>query len=445
MKSLKNITQWIYNYYAQIGNIKENQMSKHPNLIVICEDNQTSQLLTSCLTDLFDLTIIGYNTNPTIYYDSSKLQLLVLVAHPPPTFALKKLRELLDDANTPPVFLISEEWDYPSIVTAHRFGVVDFLELPIRPTELLSRLHDYFSNRIAKTVNTGDNGGSFSQFLRKLSKKIFHTGTNIVHPYFVDSSTSINTLEIVFFGHFSATFNGQPLTQFFNKKSKSLFSYLLYHYKKPIPREKLIALFWPHTSYDCGRNSLNVCIRSIRKILESVIPEKKILITRNNCYELAPDIIVKSDVSRFTKTLRYAKNLELTLSLEEASREYEKSKEYCKGEFLKDLFGEPWTESIRDEMKAAHMFILNKLINYTLSQEKYTQCINYCKLLLELDAYSEDIHFQLMQCYINQGMPNLATWQYKHCAKMLEKDLGLQPAPFLTELYHSVKKRQDAV
>ena len=46
-----------------------------------------------------------------------------------------------------------------------------------------------------------------------------------------------------------------------------------------------------------------------------------------------------------------------------------------------------------------------------------------------------------MQCYINQGMPNLAIWQYKHHTKMLEKELGLQPAPFLSDLYQSVNKR----
>ncbi len=441
MKSLRAITRLLYDYLYQKENIKESQMSKNPNLIIICEDNKTSQLLISCLTDLFDLTIIGYNTNPTIYYDPSKLQLLVLVAHPPPTFALKKLRELMDDNNTPPVFLISEEWNYPSIVTAHRFGVVDFLELPIRPTELLSRLHDYFSTQADYAGNTEETEGSFSQLLRKLSKKIFQTKTNIIHPYFIETDKGSTTLEIGFLGQFSIALNGNPLEHLFNKKSKSLFSYLLYHYKKPIPREKLIALFWPHTSYDCGRNSLNVCIRGIRKILESASPQKKILITRNNCYELAPDIIIKSDVSKFKRTLKYAKNLELTLGLDEASKEYQKTKEYYKGEFLKDLFGEPWTESIREEIKVAYMFTLNKLINYTFSREKYTHCINYCKLLLELDAYSEDIHFHLMQCYINQGMPNLAIWQYKHHTKMLEKELGLQPAPFLSDLYQSVNKR----
>ena len=172
-------------------------MSQHPNIIIICEDRKTCQLLTSCLTDLFDLTIIGYNTNPATYYDATKSQLLVLVAHPPPTYALKKLRELTIDKHIPPIFLISEKWDYPSFVTAHRFGVIDFLELPIRPSELLSRLHAYFSKAGLAKGDFEKTKNILPLFLKKLSKKIFQANSNIIHPCFIAVSYTHLTLPTI--------------------------------------------------------------------------------------------------------------------------------------------------------------------------------------------------------------------------------------------------------
>ena len=76
------------------------------------------------------------------------------------------------------------------------------------------------------------------------------------------------------------------------------------------------------------------------------------------------------------------------------------------------------------------------------SQRAFEQAIAYAKSRLSLDPLDEETHRQLMRLYTWSGRRPSALRQYKSCAAILEKQLGLPPEEETTQLHQAIQSGQ---
>ena len=57
--------------------------------------------------------------------------------------------------------------------------------------------------------------------------------------------------------------------------------------------------FWPDVAPDSARNSLNVAVHSIRKAFQDSQILEKLILFKDDCYFINPEMHLISDVSQF--------------------------------------------------------------------------------------------------------------------------------------------------
>ena len=86
-------------------------------------------------------------------------------------------------------------------------------------------------------------------------------------------------------------------------RCRSLFGYLLTHREPWPPREVLMEVFWPGSSPEASRNSLNVAIHGLRRTLRS-ITDTPILVHGGGAYRINDDLRLWLDVEEFDRCVR---------------------------------------------------------------------------------------------------------------------------------------------
>lgn len=201
-----------------------------------------------------------------------------------------------------------------------------------------------------------------------------------------------------------------------------------------------MAQFWPESSADSARNSLNVAIFSLRKALRAGYDEGfSHIIFRNNAYCLNPEMSVWTDADAFEGQLQDGEQLENEGAWETAVSIFQAAELLYQGDFLAEEQYEAWIQPHRTYLRSKYLQLLEKLSHYYFEQHFYSQCITTCQKILAIDSCYEEAHRWLMTSYYQQGQRNLAIRQYHRCQKALANDLEVEPMPETIELYERIR------
>jgi DNA-binding SARP family transcriptional activator len=238
-----------------------------------------------------------------------------------------------------------------------------------------------------------------------------------------------------------ATVDGVPADVWHGGRTRSLFAYLLTH-RHPWPaREMLMDLFWPGSSQEAARNSLNVAIHGLRRALRTAT-DRPVIVFRGNSYGLDPGIRLWLDLDEFNRHLKQARALEVAGRSEPAMREYEEADGLYRGDFLADNPYEDWPVLLREQLRLAHTDALDHLSSLCFGLRRYAATAGLCVRILQSDPCREAAHRRLMCCHSRQGQPHLALLQYRACVRALLSDLGVQPSPETERLYECIRRHE---
>lgn len=242
-------------------------------------------------------------------------------------------------------------------------------------------------------------------------------------------------------GPFLVTVDGVPAELWHGGRIRSLFAYLLTH-RHPWPaREMLMDLFWPGSTPEAARNSLNVAIHGVRRALRAVT-DRPVVVFDGNAYGLAPEMRLWLDVDEFDRHLRLARTWETAGRCDPAIREYEMVDGLYRGEFLADSPYESWPAGVRDRLRLTHVDALDHLSGLFFEMGRYAAAAGLCARVIERDPCREVAHRRLMHCHSRQGQPHLALLQHRACAGALMRDLGVQPSPETETLYQRICRHE---
>ncbi len=200
------------------------------------------------------------------------------------------------------------------------------------------------------------------------------------------------------------------------RKARALMAYLAAQGGRPVSRERLSDLLWPYQGSDQARHSLRNCLLELRKALGQGAGTY-LAAEFANCR--LQDI--ETDVDQFEQLSRSKDRSELAAAAE-----------LHRGEFLADFVinSEPfqeWLASERDRTLDLICGILQRLTALQDEAGEHEAAIKSARRLAALDPLSELGQRALIRAYARAGRRPEALRQYRTCADILKRELGVAP------------------
>jgi DNA-binding SARP family transcriptional activator len=212
---------------------------------------------------------------------------------------------------------------------------------------------------------------------------------------------------------------GEPLA-FPTRKVRALFAYLAANGGHSHGRGKLAALLWGDQAEAAARTNLRKALSRLRDTLPN--EAKSCLAADSNHVAVRPDAL-EVDVVLFER-----------LAAEGTPETLERAANLYRGEFLEGFADcgeafEDWLLAERRRLDEALHEVLQRLLDHYVVTGGIDRAIQVALRLLALDPLQESVHRALIRLYMYQDRVGAALEQYHRCRDLLERELGVEPAP----------------
>ena len=199
------------------------------------------------------------------------------------------------------------------------------------------------------------------------------------------------------------------------KKAEGLLYYLCV--RKTVTREEVINLLWSDEDETSGKKKLRDAIYQIRRILD-----KDFLVTAGH------------------KTVALNPEYNLTVDLDMAQKQGEEPPEpFLSHFYIKNCYEfEEWAESVRGDLMASAADKAQKLLQEATDDRDMTKMQEYTALLIKNDPYNEDLYYDAMNMYAENGNYTMAIRLYHDLKKLLQRDMELEPSRRVSDLFHRI-------
>jgi DNA-binding SARP family transcriptional activator len=216
-------------------------------------------------------------------------------------------------------------------------------------------------------------------------------------------------------GWLRATRADRVIGRFRSRKAGSLLAYLAYHHHRSYPREVLIELLWPESSWRAGRTNLRTELTWLRHRLEPPeVPAGAVLLAHGDTLQLNPESCV-SDVATFEVALQSAADAgsraEQVRWLDEAVRLYQ-------GELLPGYF-DPWLMPERLRLTDAFLQAVHQLVAEREQAGELHSALQAAWRGAAVDPLREATHSDLVRLLMSTGQPEAARRQVQERDRLL--------------------------
>jgi DNA-binding SARP family transcriptional activator len=217
------------------------------------------------------------------------------------------------------------------------------------------------------------------------------------------------------------------------RKPISLFRYLLSRNQCTAHREELMEALWPNVGPREAAHSLHVAVSALRQYLDH-LPESYLMFVAGQ-YTINPQAVIEDDCRRFVQTNIEAESFWRSGTWGKAQQAYITAIDCYRGDYYVDGQDLMWAVAEREHLLTSYITALERLGHLWMTQRQFEAAAECYQRLLERDNYREDIHCQIMRCYLELGRRGEMIRQYQRCASVLASDLGLEPMPETQQFY----------
>jgi DNA-binding SARP family transcriptional activator len=164
-------------------------------------------------------------------------------------------------------------------------------------------------------------------------------------------------LRVELLGGLRVTIDGSVLPQeaWKRRKARDLFAYLVTMRGRPVPRARLVDLFWPEMEADAAHDSLRVTVSAIRRAVGDVVKSE------NAAYRFAAPAGTLVDTETFDAWIDTARTAKAEGAIEQARRAYAGAIEIYRGDFMDGFEDGNWQWRDRERLRAAFLEALRWL------------------------------------------------------------------------------------
>lgn len=256
----------------------------------------------------------------------------------------------------------------------------------------------------------------------------------------------MSSLAIALFGGFQVKLDGRSLTSFGTDKNRALLAYLALESDHPHRREILASLLWPHQPETRARNSLRQALFQLRKILEC---------GEKNC----PHLIVEPGQVQFNPASNHWVDvLEFNTRLSACQSHHPQGSTLCSdcreslqravGLYQGDLLAgvnlpactrfTDWQVINQEAQHRRALIALSLLEDFFQKNLLYAQLIACLRRTIELEPWSESVHYRTMWALAVTGQRQQAIQQYETISETLQRELGIAPMDKTRQLYEHI-------
>jgi DNA-binding SARP family transcriptional activator len=203
---------------------------------------------------------------------------------------------------------------------------------------------------------------------------------------------------------------------------KELFFYLLD--RGPQTKAQIGLAFWPDASPARLRRNLHDTLYQLRRALG----DPKWIVYENGRYVFNPSLPHSYDVADFTDLLR-----------SQALPRLQRAIALYRADFLAE-FDSEWCLLRRERLRQQFLAALLALGGLMLEDGRYAAAADVYRRTILHDNLLETAHRELMRCYARLGEPGRAIRHYQQLCTLLQDELGVDPAPETTTLYHRLQQ-----
>jgi len=243
--------------------------------------------------------------------------------------------------------------------------------------------------------------------------------------------------KIQLLGGLAARQGGQTIDRFRTRKGGEMLAALALHPSRSVPREELLALLWPEEEPEAGRNRLRVELAALRRQFQAPGQTPVPLIAADRLtVRLHPDVFTtdaaefEQDLARAGKTSERAEQIVLLAQAVDLYR----------GDLLPE-YDSGWIVAERERFAALHQEALRRLIRRLAQERDLDRAIAYAQRALQVDAWNEEAHFDLIRLLVAVGQPSAAMRQYESLEQMLQEQFAAKPAAAARAFIQQVRDR----
>jgi len=245
----------------------------------------------------------------------------------------------------------------------------------------------------------------------------------------------MSTLRIHLLGEFRLQRDGVAL-QLPTQKARALLAYLVTYRDRAHPRAVLAGLLWGEMPEDRAHRNLADTLWRIRQIIG-----RGYILAHQQTLRFNQDADYWLDVEEFE-----------TVSKQVAGRQVDKDApplstyplstcllELYRGDFLEGFYDD-WCLLERERLRALYLAALRALLAHHKERGDHGEALRYGQRLVVSDPLREEAHREVMQLLALLGRRNAALRQYLVCRRTLAEELGVEPLPETTALYHQIRQ-----
>jgi DNA-binding SARP family transcriptional activator len=137
--------------------------------------------------------------------------------------------------------------------------------------------------------------------------------------------------------------------------------------------------------------------------------------------------------------------LEGSLPCDEArAQDLREALELYQGDLLEGCYDD-WCLADRERLNLLLLRVLKKLQQHARLSGDFEMGKEYGERLLSLDSLQEDVHRELMRCYVDAGDPTRALEHFHRCREMLKAELQVEPMRETWRLYREIRADREGL
>jgi DNA-binding SARP family transcriptional activator len=247
------------------------------------------------------------------------------------------------------------------------------------------------------------------------------------------------TLQIFTFGRFGLAAGGSSLAveKWDRKQSVTLLKFLVAHLGRAVHREVLIDWLWPEANERSGRERLKVTVYALRRQLRAAGMSGTVVETAGEAYILRREA-VWVDAEVFERCVDEGSAQQRRGHWEEALQCYRDAQRLYRGDYLEEDIHADWCAEARDRLHEIHLEMLAGMAECHAACGRYGEAVSVCRSILVDDPCRESMHRALMEYLVRLGHNDSAVAQYRHCQRVLARELGVEPMAETYRLYRQI-------
>lgn len=246
-------------------------------------------------------------------------------------------------------------------------------------------------------------------------------------------------IRIQMMGEFAIYIGEQKMDQLVNKSRKgvALMQYLILHRNEPVPNYRLLETLWTNDQSSNPENALKTLVSRMRAVLNRAYEGLGgCIVAERGAYRWQCMEGMSVDAYEIEELFSQLSGVgELT---GEAQERYNRVIKLYAGDLLQGGEQTDWALARAVGLHNQYLAMVHRYVDLLKAGEQYDEMINVCRAALDVDAFDEQLHLELMGALTKAKRNNEALLQYKHVTNLHFRYLGVQPPAAIQEFYKQI-------